>query len=113
MGGSRAVLLYLKEILAISSPHLDSPRWSIKHTAAFAIADVVSSTATELSPSNADMIWPVLEKAMGGKTWDGKEEVLIAFVTFAKHSGLLLSNQRIGDQMQVCNFSPRVITWYW
>ena len=106
VGGSRAVLLYLKEILAISSPHLDSPRWSIKHTAAFAIADVVNSAATELSTSNAEMIWPVLEKAMGGKTWDGKEEVLTAFVTFAKNSGLLISNQRIGDQMQVCNFFP-------
>ena len=102
VGGSRAVLLYLKEILAMISPHLESPRWSIKHTAAFAIGDVVSSAGADISDSNAEMIWPALEKAVGGKTWDGKEEILEAFVIFAKQSKLLTSNPQIADRMKVC-----------
>ncbi|MCJ1471847.1 proteasome component M29 [Lambiella insularis] len=100
VGGSRAVSLYLKEILAVASPHLNSPRWSIKHTAAFAIADVVKSLGSEVSTSNAQLIWPSLEKAIGGKTWDGKESVLEAFVAFAKNSDLLASDPKIGELMQ-------------
>ena len=41
VGGSRAVLLYLKEILALADSKLDSPRWALKHTSAHAVADVV------------------------------------------------------------------------
>ena len=102
VGGSRAVLLYLKEILAVASPHLESPRWSIKHTAASAISDVINSAGTDISASNAEIIWPALEKAIGGKTWDGKEEVLEAFVTFAKHSEFQKCNPQIADRMKVC-----------
>ena len=104
VGGARAVLLYLNEIISAASPHLDSPRWSIKHTAAFAIADVVKSAGAEIKTSDAEIIWPALEKAVSGKTWDGKETVLEAFVNFAKHSTLWKSNQNIADQMQVRYF---------
>jgi proteasome component ECM29 len=31
-----------------------------------------------------EQLWPVIEKALGGKTWDGKEEVLSAFVKFVE-----------------------------
>ncbi|MCJ1401686.1 proteasome component M29 [Xylographa trunciseda] len=100
VGGSRAVLLYLKEIVGMASPYLDSPRWSIRHTAAFAIANAVKSMGTEISRPNAETIWPSLEKALNGKTWDGKESILEAFVAFAKNSDLLISNKQIADRMQ-------------
>ncbi|MCJ1386964.1 proteasome component M29 [Xylographa soralifera] len=100
VGGSRAVLLYLKEIVAMVSPHLDSPRWSIKHTAAFAIADAVNAMGAEISTLNAEIIWPSLEKALNGKTWDGKESILEAFIMFAKNTDLLVSNKQIAERMQ-------------
>ena len=102
VGGSRAVLLYLKEIIGIAFPHLDSPRWSVKHTSAFAIADVVKSAGAKISNCNAEAIWPSLEKTLGGKTWEGKEKVLEAFVMFAKHSDLTTPDGQIADQMRVC-----------
>ncbi len=40
VGGSRAVLLYSKEINKISVDRLESPKWTIKHPAALTIADV-------------------------------------------------------------------------
>lgn len=101
VGGSRAVMLYLKEILEIASPYLDSPRWSIKHTAAFAVADVVRSLGGGISAQDAGTIWPSLERAMGGKTWDGKKTVLEAMVTLAKNS-TVLTDENIANQMQVC-----------
>ena len=84
VGGSRAVLLYLREIIHLSTEHLESPRWSIKHTAAFTIADTVKATGDELSPVNSDIVWPALQKSLEGKTWKGKEKVLEAFVHFVK-----------------------------
>ncbi|PVH97771.1 ARM repeat-containing protein [Periconia macrospinosa] len=93
VAGSRAVLLYLKEIVALADKHLESQKWVLKHTAAKTIADTIMSTTTENSSSepiakaNAEIIWPALDKAIGGKTWDGKEIVLEAFVRFVEKGG--------------------------
>lgn len=101
VGGSRTVLLYIKDIVGLAMEHLDSPRWSVKHTSAFAIAESVGSMSNEISAPDAETLWPALEKAMSGKTWDGKERVLIAFVRFAKISKTLRGNEKVAAQMQV------------
>jgi len=100
VGGSRAVLLYLKEIVQHTLHYLDSPRWSLKHTSAFAIADVVTSAGTSISDENAKAIWPALEKALSGKTWEGKEKVLRAFVQFSKNSNLLEKDLTVKRKME-------------
>ena len=84
VGGSRAVLLYLKEIIEIAVERLDSPKWTVKHTAALTIADVVTSAGTDISIPNSTVIWPALEKALAVKTFDGKEKVLTSFVKFVQ-----------------------------
>ena len=84
VGGSRAVLLYLKEISNLSIERLESPKWAIKHTAALAIADAVISSGAEISPANAAILWPALEKTLALKTFAGKEKILDAFVKFTK-----------------------------
>lgn len=104
VGGSRAVLLYLKEIVDLALQYLDSARWSIKHTSAFTIADVVTSSGSSIGEANAMIIWPALEKALVGKTWDGKEKVLKAFVLFAKNSTVLSSDPQAAAQMDKIMF---------
>lgn len=87
VGGNRAVLLYQTEILELASKHLDSPQWTLKHTAARSVADVVDAVAgaeKEISVGSATLLWPAIEKALGGKTWEGKEVVLNAFVRFVE-----------------------------
>ena len=101
VGGSRAVMLYLKEIIALALPYLNSPSWSIKHTSAFAVADTVAALGNEISSPNAEVLWPALDKAIAGKTWDGKEKILEGVVKFAKHSKILSSSPQIAGQMQV------------
>ena len=101
VGGSRAVLLYLQEIISLCSTQFDSPRWSIKHASAFAIADVVTAAGPEISSTDAFVIWPALEKAMEGKTWNGKEKVLKAFISFAKNSRIMESDEAAASQMEV------------
>lgn len=87
VGGSRAVLLYLKEIVKLCSTYLDSAQWVLKHTSARSVADAVTAVASmesNMSMETAQLLWPALEKALGGKTWEGKEDVLLAFVKFVE-----------------------------
>ncbi|OJD31126.1 proteasome component [Diplodia corticola] len=90
VGGSLAVQLYVKDIVAIAQGNLDSPRWTLKHTAAKAVAEAtnaLASTVEDISVSNAETIWPALDKALGGKSWEGKEIVLQAFARFVERGG--------------------------
>ncbi|KAF3393848.1 Proteasome component ECM29 [Penicillium rolfsii] len=89
VGGNRAVSLYLREIVGLAADNLDSARWAIKHTAARAIAHAVLSLEGELDLPTAQLVWPVLEKALSGKTWEGKEVVLTALVKFARSGRVL------------------------
>jgi proteasome component ECM29 len=101
VGGSRAVVLYSREINSLSIERLESPKWTIKHTAALAIADVVTSSGTSISGANAAVIWPALEKALALKTFDGKEKVLEAFVRFTKEGKSLWGEESgIAAQMK-------------
>ncbi|KAJ5328506.1 hypothetical protein N7452_008896 [Penicillium brevicompactum] len=86
VGGSRAVSLYIREIVGLVSDNLDSPRWAIKHTAARAIAQAVLSLDTEIDLPTTQLVWPVLERALAGKTWEGKEVVLKALVKFSSQA---------------------------
>jgi proteasome component ECM29 len=89
VGGNRAVTLYIREIVGLVSDNLDSARWAIKHTAARAIAQAVLSLETDIDLPTAQLVWPALEKALSGKTWEGKEVVLTALVKFARSAQAL------------------------
>ncbi|KAF2084144.1 ARM repeat-containing protein [Saccharata proteae CBS 121410] len=92
VGGSRAVQLYVKDIVELAQAHLDSPKWTLKHTVAKAIAgtaDALASSLDDISLANAETLWPALDKALGGKSWEGKEVVLQAFARFVKKGGKL------------------------
>ncbi len=87
VGGSRAVLLYLREILDLSVAYLNSPQWTLKHTSARAVADAVTAVCSleaTISEKVGEQLWPAIEASLGGKTWEGKEVVLFAFVTFVE-----------------------------
>ena len=101
VGGSRAVLLYLKEITELCVEKLKSPKWTIKHTAALAIADTASSAGNEISSANASVIWSALEKALALKTFDGKEKVLDAIIKFTQNAKSYWENETgVADSMK-------------
>jgi len=86
-GGSRAVQLYLHEIIALSEEWMDSPRWNVKHTAALAIAsatNALASTLDGISAADGEKLWPAIGKALSGKSWDGKGSVMLAFKSFVE-----------------------------
>lgn len=102
VGGNRTVSLYIREIVSIVSNNLESPRWAIKHTAALAIANAVMSLDSELDLPVSELVWPALELALAGKTWDGKEAVIQAFARFAGQAKTLWQEKtQLSDLMTV------------
>jgi proteasome component ECM29 len=101
VGGNRAVSLYLMDIIDLAQ-HIDSAKWGIKHTVASAIADVIvcldSAIDGDYSSQQAAAIWPFLEKALGGKTWDGKEAVVDSLPKFVKKTQTLWESK--GEQLE-------------
>ncbi|KAL8949323.1 MAG: hypothetical protein Q9222_004562 [Ikaeria aurantiellina] len=100
VGGSRTVLLYMKEIIQLALQYLDSPRWSLKHTAAFAIAGAIKATGDNIDDTIAKAIWPGIQKAVDGKTWEGKEKVLEAFVKFARIRNAVTQDDHTWTQIE-------------
>ena len=101
MGSRRAVRLLLREITQLSAELLNCHRWPVKHAASFAVGDVIRSLGNVISNEDSVHIWPLLEKALSGKTWNGKEEVLEAMVVFAQHSDYAKKDTAVASQMQV------------
>ncbi|KAI9759437.1 MAG: proteasome component M29 [Chaenotheca gracillima] len=86
VGGSRAIILYQKEIIDLALPHLGSPSWVVKHASALSIGGVAKASVGQFNLQQQQSLWPALDQALAGKSWDGKEKVLEAFVVFAKDS---------------------------
>ncbi|RMD44320.1 hypothetical protein DV735_g871, partial [Chaetothyriales sp. CBS 134920] len=103
IGGARAVQLYLAEIAALISLHIKSPLWPVKHACCLAVADIVETLVggqAQFSEKEAKLLWSLVQEALGGKTWDGKERVVLMFPKFVKHSHVFWTDQGISTQMQ-------------
>ncbi|KAI5306570.1 proteasome component M29 [Ascosphaera pollenicola] len=106
VSGTRAISsLYFAENLQLITKHLDSPQWMIKQASSFAVKETVYALISEttdeiIDTDKARKLWPVLEKAIGGRTWEGKEQVLDAYVKFClKASDLWKTDADIRKKM--------------
>lgn len=62
----------------------------------------------EIDLPTAQLVWPVLERALAGKTWEGKEVVLKALVKFSGQAQKLWQDkEELRSLMKVwANMSP-------
>jgi len=84
VGGARAITLYLTEIVELVTKNIKSTKWSVRHACCLATADMVSSGdhSEQYNSAQAELLWPVVEEALSGKTWEGKEKVILAYPKF-------------------------------
>ena len=100
IGGSRALQLYLQEISELVTLHIKSPLWPIRHACCFAVAGLVTSLAQgKLNETESKLVWPLLEEALNGKTWEGKEKVVLALPKFVSSVPSTWLSGETGDQM--------------
>ena len=102
IGGSRSINLYLTEIVSLISTHIGSPLWPIRHACCFAVAELISSMEVQVKYSDAEasLIWPVLQSALDGKTWDGKEEIVKVYPKFSQQAQSLSFDTKRSQQMK-------------
>jgi proteasome component ECM29 len=74
-GGLR---LYLREIIPLLTTAIESPQWRMKALAARAMATVASKLGESLPRLDKKTLLAFLINALGGRTWNGKESVLLA-----------------------------------
>lgn len=104
-GGSGAIKLYLKEIVKAATENLGSARWSTRQTCAFALAEAGKGMARDATTAQLDLLWPAMVAAVAGKSWEGKEKVLEAFVLLAVDAkkSLIGDSKRVKELETVCN----------
>ena len=91
-GTSRTVMRYVSEIAGLVDRCFGTAQWSLRHTGAFTVAAMVTDMASaseatgEIALSNCKIVWPVLDKALALKTFEGKEKLLVAYPKFVEKS---------------------------
>lgn len=84
-GSARTATRFVPEIVALVTKALEAPQWSLKHAGALTAASaVVAVTAAgdhsgiTVNLNQLKELWPVFDKALALKTFDGKEKLLDA-----------------------------------
>lgn len=91
-GGDHTVMRFIDEIVNFVSKALVTSKWALQHGGALTMASMVTALSNvagkdgQLSGSNLEKIWPVLEKALALKTFKGKEKLVAAYPTFIRIS---------------------------
>jgi proteasome component ECM29 len=99
-GGSGAVKLYIREIMALVAQHLEAPQWRVKQVAGLALADACEAIGVDIR-EHLTVVQPLLLKGVGGRTWKGKEAVLKALVVVASNAKDYLSSKDIDEITKV------------
>ncbi|KAL2183934.1 hypothetical protein L209DRAFT_693593 [Thermothelomyces heterothallicus CBS 203.75] len=92
---SLTVVRYLREIAALAAACLDTAQWALRHAGALAVAAAVGAVVAAGEASgraNAEAlreVWPVYDRALALRTFDGKEALLEPFPGFVRASKVL------------------------
>ncbi|KAI0103230.1 proteasome component ECM29 [Nemania sp. FL0031] len=90
-GGNHTVKRYVNEISSLVTKGLETSKWALQHGASFTVASMITALSNaagkdgQLSESNLQQIWPVLDKALSLKTFKGKERLIAAYPLFISH----------------------------
>ncbi|KAK3300699.1 proteasome stabiliser-domain-containing protein [Chaetomium fimeti] len=101
------VVRYLREIVALVEACLATAQWALKHAGALAVAAAVQGVVTAGETSgrpNADAlaaVWPVYDRALALKTFEGKEKLLEPLPGFVKAArGLWEADAQLAGQVR-------------
>ncbi|KAL2147684.1 hypothetical protein VTI28DRAFT_7036 [Corynascus sepedonium] len=84
------VVRYLREITALAERCLDAAQWAVRHAGALAIATAVAAvvdageTSGRANVEALQAVWPVYDRALALRTFDGKEQLLEPLPGFVK-----------------------------
>lgn len=94
-GSSLSVARYVSEIADLVGQSLNTAQWPLKHAGAFAISSAVASilkasdVTGQVNIESLKTLWPFYDKALGLKTFEGKEKLLEPFPDFVSKSKVI------------------------
>ncbi|TRY72263.1 hypothetical protein TCAL_11939 [Tigriopus californicus] len=77
-GTEAGIRIYLKEIMSILSLAIESQQWKVKAQTARAISTIAKKLGSSLPTEQTQEFLILLLNALSGRTWDGKETLLVA-----------------------------------
>merc|ERR1719245_853486 len=83
-GSEGGVRLFQTEIMELLPVGLSSSQWTVKAQSAKALGTVATKLGSFIDPKTQLMILELLFTALEGRTWTGKEAILIAVKNVAK-----------------------------
>lgn len=82
-GSARTVTRFVPEVTALVARALEAPQWSLKHAGALTAGAAVKAVAAQgdltgstVNVAQLGQLWPVFDKALALKTFEGKEKLL-------------------------------------
>ena len=78
LGTESGIRLYLKEIVALLSSALESQQWKMKAQAATAMGTIGSKMKSGIPAKEQGTLLIQLVEALSGRTWSGKEAILVS-----------------------------------
>lgn len=107
-GSSRTATRFVPEITALVGRALEAPQWSLKHAGALTAGSAVAAVAAQgaLTGSTVNIgqlgqLWPVFDRALALKTFEGKEKLLEALVdVHTKARAFWEGDEKVGLQLK-------------
>jgi proteasome component ECM29 len=104
---SLTVVRYLGEIVGLVERCLGTAQWALKHAGALAIAAAVGGVVAagevsgRVNVDNLRVVWPVYDRALALKTFEGKEKLLGPLAGFVKASrGWWAEDGKLAEQLR-------------
>lgn len=108
-GTEAGIRIYLKEIVSILSLAIDSQQWKVKAQTARAISTIAKKLGSSLPQEQTQEFLLLLMNALSGRTWDGKETLLVALADVCEKNSEAVkaifddpSNEITGDNLIGC-----------
>lgn len=107
-GSARTATRFVPEIVALVGRALEAPQWSLKHAGALTAGDAVQAvtaqgdlTGSTVNVGHLKQLWPVLDKALVLKTFEGKEKLLDALVdVHTKAKAFWEADEKVAAQLK-------------
>jgi proteasome component ECM29 len=104
---SLTVVRYLREVVALADACLGTPQWALKHAGALATAAAVEGVVAagegsgRVNLEGLRAVWPVYDRALALKTFEGKKGLLEPLPGFVKASkGLWAEDEALAGQLR-------------
>ena len=108
-GTEGGIRLFLTEIVSLLSLAIESPQWKVKAQSARAIGTVAQKLGEKIPPKEQKVLFALLLNGLAGRTWNGKEDLLVALSDVCKHGSASIKHCLADNSEQDMNITEDIL----